>query len=1058
MALTVAQLEGQIALETSKLEKGVATTERNMAMVATSFDKAAKSATASGTAISGAFDTAKWDAKLKALDAQVRASEKAFADQAKASDKVGTSLTAYGQALGNIPGPLGDVTRATTTWVGLLVGPGGLVLAIGAVVAGIGLMAKSLADEVERLDNMSRRTGLAVSSLEALEQAAREAGEAPESLALGLGKVNQALADVLAGKTESAKAFSDIGVNLDALVRAGASAEDVLEAVAKAVVKIEDPLRRGAAMQDIFGARTKALQAVLQTLADSGFTGLIAAMRETGVITDDATRNMARHFDRMADQFDRALTGMVKRMKGWSVELVVGFAETAKQIATDWQRLLEFLTNPAAAGFKLGKEIIENATRLRAEMGERPPPQDVLTPRVPAESPAAIAARKTAIDAERKLYVEASEARRRDAEQLEQEINELLDRALRQRLDAELQAEQNTRTALAKLYMDAVDDYEKRNEAMHLADQKLARDRIASALAAEGQIQTILGEQRAEISEPEAASRQESAAEILRFTQSTSAGRLAILERERDALRKMLDDEVLGVREAEDAKLRIKELSLARDLELEERKVDRGFELEIAAQARMNAIIETRITAEQRAGALILEHQRLVATESGDAWGVFSARFQQEAAGWGTTMDRFGQAGAEVAHELADTFEESFFQLMKGNLDDFDDIWKTALDAVLREIAAFMAAEAVQGLIALASTSFGSSASASSGSAGGSGFGILGDAVAKLFSQERQTTLSQQAVTLEKQTTAESQKRLVLEKQRTLVLEEQVGRTVGTIVGTALGGLLGGAPGAALLGAAFGALGDKIGDKIAGTTATIGPAATAAATSLSNLEGRLTDLATTAALTTASVQDMERSMGDLAPTMDLNTLSAQDMERGLIDLADATADMAVDLGSTAAEISGLMDAAMSAAEPGGIVGSGFGGSTPGGATGGPDSPGAAPGGTTGEGGGVGSFASGGWVTQGLAHRDSVPAMMARGEYVVNARSAAYSPAFTEAFNRNPAQALGEVKASGVADVAALMASLSGLTGDGPETVQELRKIRRALETATRGGRVVGAIA
>jgi hypothetical protein len=98
------------------------------------------------------------------------------------------------------------------------------------------------------------------------------------------------------------------------------------------------------------------------------------------------------------------------------------------------------------------------------------------------------------------------------------------------------------------------------------------------------------------------------------------------------------------------------------------------------------------------------------------------------------------------------------------------------------------------------------------------------------------------------------------------------------------------------------------------------------------------------------------------------------------------------------------------------------------------------------------------VTQGLAHRDSVPAMMARGEYVVNARSAAYSPAFTEAFNRNPAQALGEVKASGVADVAALMASLSGLTGDGPETVQELRKIRRALETATRGGRVVGAIA
>jgi hypothetical protein len=59
-----------------------------------------------------------------------------------------------------------------------------------------------------------------------------------------------------------------------------------------------------------------------------------------------------------------------------------------------------------------------------------------------------------------------------------------------------------------------------------------------------------------------------------------------------------------------------------------------------------------------------------------------------------------------------------------------------------------------------------------------------------------------------------------------------------------------------------------------------------------------------------------------------------------------------------------------------------------------------------------AYNAGGWITDGVWDRDSVMAMLARGEYVLQASAAGYNPAFTSAYNRDPARALAGVAAGG----------------------------------------------
>lgn len=707
-----------------------------------------------------------WKA-VRAGDSTLQGSSLKVLDLTRAKQAATTATTQWTQALGQLPGPLGNATRLASTWLGLLRGPAGLAIGLGAVAAaGVGL-AKSMANNIERLENLKSVTGLAVAALETFEHIAAQAGEAPEGLVRGLGAVNTAISDVIKGGEGASKTFATIGVDLRALVQSGASTEQVLEATAKAIAGITDPTRQAAAMADIFGTRSKALQIALQRVAVEGIGPLIAEMRRLGIVTGEGTIAAAKHVDAMADRFDEQVDRMIKKAKQYAVEAVSDFAKVASitvQLfgpeAGNTQE--ERLANAARRGRELRNELDrlgeDRTTRAGVPSG----------PRATADTAAEIAAAKAAADFEHKMAVARGEARVRDQEFVIQRVRDIEQAGLEARQAAEL----GTQQAIAAAQIAGVDAYEARQNARQALDTEQRAARLAGEVETVRQIQELTRQAAEAVAAEQIRAQQETTAVLAQ----TSTGRLQAIEAEREKIRAILDTSVIDVQQTEDLKLQIKALTIERDLELEAQKVDRGLELGISGQHRMNAILETRVTAERRAADAILTGQALAAQLSGDKWAEFSARFGLLVNAMPTTMDNAMTLVKGTIQTVGQALEESLFQLIKGNLDDFDDIWRAALDAILREIIAFLSAAAVREFVNLLKD-FGSGSRSTSSDGSSSSIPDLirtgVTIVSTVFGQGTQgsgtpgTPGGGTQLVLEQQSTGEARKRVILEQQST---------------------------------------------------------------------------------------------------------------------------------------------------------------------------------------------------------------------------------------------------------------------------------------------------
>ncbi len=281
------------------------------------------------------------------------------------------SLRDFSTQLSAIPGPLGDVAGRVQGLTGFLTGPAGLV--IGAVAAGAAMvkLASDLGSSIERLDNLSQQTGLSVKSLQAFEQAARDAGESPDTLVQGLAKINVAVAEVLKGNAKAGDSFRAIGVDLTALVTSGASTEVILEAVATALGGIADPTARAAAQMDIFGVRGRSINAVLQAIQAEGAAGYIRRMQEIGIVTSDATNALGRTMDALQDTWSRKWTAMVNTMQSASAAIVLSLTGELGPALDEINKAKQALTLPSVEGvtIELLRERFAALHKTLAELG-----------------------------------------------------------------------------------------------------------------------------------------------------------------------------------------------------------------------------------------------------------------------------------------------------------------------------------------------------------------------------------------------------------------------------------------------------------------------------------------------------------------------------------------------------------------------------------------------------------------------------------------------------------------------------------------------------------------
>jgi hypothetical protein len=302
---------------------------------------------------------------------------------------------------------------------------------------------------------------------------------------------------------------------------------------------------------------------------------------------------------------------------------------------------------------------------------------------------------------------------------------------------------------------------------------KQLQDQVEGLSAALRKMRSERAERIAGPQADEAAAFQNFADQRVRIEAATSANELHILEENIAARAVIMAQIPEQSRMFEELRLANLRDSLTKGLLLERTYQDQVREIEMAAQESYVQQLELRASAATRAANLMLREQVATAQLSGDAWGVFTARFQQEVASWGTMLQQFGDLGAGVARDLEHAFAESFFDVMKGNFKGLDDVWKSFLDAVLRQIAAFLAASAVQELLAfvrsLGKLNIGTGSESSPSPSGGGGGGGSSIPWGDIFKWGSSLVFDQKtSLSLEQQRTTEAGTQLRLEQSRSV--------------------------------------------------------------------------------------------------------------------------------------------------------------------------------------------------------------------------------------------------------------------------------------------------
>lgn len=230
----------------------------------------------------------------------------------KASDDLGTLKNIE---IGKLA--LGGITAATNAFIGMskaVLGAAGSLVQFG----------KSVADELDNLNDVANRTGVGVEALQAYGAAAKLSGTDVETFARSLQKLTVNIGQAV-GDAKQQEAFTKLGLAFDELREKTPTAQ--FEAVADAIAKIADPAERAAAAVSVFGKGGIELGPLF-----SEGPGALTKMREEAValgqvVSADTVKSIAS----MNDAFDKVWM----TLKGITGQIVGELAEPVRAIAED---------------------------------------------------------------------------------------------------------------------------------------------------------------------------------------------------------------------------------------------------------------------------------------------------------------------------------------------------------------------------------------------------------------------------------------------------------------------------------------------------------------------------------------------------------------------------------------------------------------------------------------------------------------------------------------------------------------------------------------------------
>jgi hypothetical protein len=261
-----------------------------------------------------AFDLSRVAGDPRAIERVTSAYTKLISEQRKASADASGFGDRLRQALENPRGALDNLIGGLTGLPGILAAG---AVAVGGLAVGIYKIVAGMADWAEQLSNTAIATGLTREQVQLFTAAAREQGVSADILQNVMRGLSKTMEDTSPSAIRLREEFGKMGVEFFKFQGGAQDAGPLLLSIGLALGKIEDPMKRLAKAQELFGKiGPEALKLFNGELGQT-----VEKLKAVGVAIDEHQIKKMLEMDQRFDEAGRKWDTWVTKMKVQVVEL-----------------------------------------------------------------------------------------------------------------------------------------------------------------------------------------------------------------------------------------------------------------------------------------------------------------------------------------------------------------------------------------------------------------------------------------------------------------------------------------------------------------------------------------------------------------------------------------------------------------------------------------------------------------------------------------------------------------------------------------------------------------
>jgi len=222
---------------------------------------------------------------------------------------------------------------------------------VGKALAGVSFVAivKSAIDAQDRLNDLSKATGVAVTTLGGLGFAGKQAGTDLEGVSAAFGKLNIKIAEAVRGEEDAVDAFKKLGISVKDAAGQTKTADKIFSEIATAFEAYADGPEKAALSNAFF---SKSFREMAPLLADGGqaLQANVAYFERFGGVTTETAR--------AADEFNDTIGKIELLIQGGTRSIVNDMLPALQALADEFVRVGEASGSIGLLG-QIGKTVVE---------------------------------------------------------------------------------------------------------------------------------------------------------------------------------------------------------------------------------------------------------------------------------------------------------------------------------------------------------------------------------------------------------------------------------------------------------------------------------------------------------------------------------------------------------------------------------------------------------------------------------------------------------------------------------------------------------------------------